>query len=74
MTLLFIVSIASAVARGLNVECGCFGTVGGRKVGLAAIAEDAVLLVMGLFIVWQTARGSQTASAVPANGTAPGPP
>src|SRR5688500_5829020 len=39
MTVMFIAAIASAVARGLSIECGCFGTVGGREVGLIAIAE-----------------------------------
>ena len=40
MTVVFIAAIASAVARGLSIECGCFGTVGGREVGFNAIAED----------------------------------
>jgi putative oxidoreductase len=54
MTVLFIVAIASAVARGLSIECGCFGTVGGRQVGLKAIAEDLMLLGFGLWIVWSS--------------------
>jgi len=53
MTLVFIGAIASAVARGLNVECGCFGTVGGRRVGLTAIVEDVFLLACGLWLVWK---------------------
>ena len=53
MTLVFIAGIASAVARGLNIECGCFGTVGGRQVGLTAIAEDLGLLACGLWILWK---------------------
>ena len=52
MTVLFIVAIGSAVARGLSIECGCFGTVGGREVGLKAIAEDVFLLACGLWILW----------------------
>jgi putative oxidoreductase len=52
MTVLFIVAIGSAVARGLSIECGCFGTVGGREVGLKAIAEDVLLLAFGLWILW----------------------
>jgi len=52
LTLMFIGAITSAVVRGLNVECGCFGTVGGRKVGLTAIAEDVVLLAVGLWLIW----------------------
>ena len=52
LTVVFIGAIASAVARGLDVECGCFGTVGGRQVGLTAIAEDVGLLAGGIWIVW----------------------
>lgn len=52
MTLVFIVAISSAVSRGLNIECGCFGTVGGRHVGLRAIGEDVLLLVFGLSLLW----------------------
>lgn len=56
MTTVFIVAIASAVARGLDIECGCFGTVGGRGVGLTAIAQDVGLLLCGLWIVWHYTR------------------
>jgi putative oxidoreductase len=56
MTLMFIAAIAAAVARGLSIECGCFGTVGGRKVGLWAIAEDVALLAGGLWMIWHWTR------------------
>jgi uncharacterized membrane protein YphA (DoxX/SURF4 family) len=63
MTVMFIVAIASAVARGLSIECGCFGTVGGREVGLIAIAQDIGLLACGLWLVWRSARCSTPALA-----------
>jgi len=56
LTVVFIVAISAAVARGINVECGCFGTVGGRRVGLHAIAEDTILLVIGLWLVWKAGK------------------
>ena len=65
MTVMFIAAISSAVARGLNVECGCFGTVGGRRVGLTAIAEDVGLLLLGLWLVRLTSpRAERAAPAV----------
>jgi uncharacterized membrane protein YphA (DoxX/SURF4 family) len=64
MTLVFILAIASAVARGLNIECGCFGTVGGRKVGLIALAEDIGLLACGVWLLWRTKRDIPAPSAV----------
>lgn len=53
MTIVFIVAIGSAVARGLNIECGCFGTVGGREVGINAILEDLGLLAAGIWLLWK---------------------
>jgi uncharacterized membrane protein YphA (DoxX/SURF4 family) len=52
LTVLFLVVIGSALARGLNIECGCFGTVGGRHIGLVNLAIDATLsgLAWGLMM------------------------
>jgi uncharacterized membrane protein YphA (DoxX/SURF4 family) len=55
--LAFIVGIASVWARGIEIECGCFGG-GGAKEGASSaypweIARDAGLLLASLFLVWQ---------------------
>lgn len=71
MTVVFIAGIASAVARGLNIECGCFGTVGGRHVGLLAIAEDLGLLACGLWLVWKAS--AKPVSQVNAEASLPSP-
>jgi uncharacterized membrane protein YphA (DoxX/SURF4 family) len=52
----FIIGIASVWARGLSIECGCFGG-GGAKEGAESaypweIARDAGLLVLSVFLVW----------------------
>jgi hypothetical protein len=52
LTLVFMVAIGSALARGLDIDCGCFGTVGGRRAGLVPLLEDMVLLLCGLWVVW----------------------
>ncbi len=72
MTLMFIGAIASAVSRGLSIECGCFGTVGGRRVGLEAIAEDVGLLICGLWLAWLFQRESEIADAVASGETGSG--
>lgn len=46
LLILFVVLVASAVLRGLDIECGCFGTLDGQKVGLRKIAENIILLFM----------------------------
>jgi uncharacterized membrane protein YphA (DoxX/SURF4 family) len=53
----FIVGIASAWARGLQIECGCFGG-GGYKAGASAaypweIARDTGLLLLSLLLIWR---------------------
>jgi uncharacterized membrane protein YphA (DoxX/SURF4 family) len=54
MTVMFLVVIVSALARGLNIECGCFGTVGGKYVGLTNLAIDSTLLCLAALLVWKT--------------------
>lgn len=57
----FIIGIASAWARGLQIDCGCFGG-GGYDPGAEAaypweIARDAALLLASLFLVrWPRTR------------------
>ncbi|TDQ48521.1 MauE/DoxX family redox-associated membrane protein [Actinorugispora endophytica] len=53
----FIAGIASAWARGLNIDCGCFGTGGPVAEGETAygldIARDLGFMALGLFVaVW----------------------
>lgn len=54
---LFIIGISSAWARGITIDCGCFGG-GGYDPDAASkypweIARDAVLLLASLFLVWR---------------------
>jgi uncharacterized membrane protein YphA (DoxX/SURF4 family) len=53
----FIIGISSAWARGLQIECGCFGG-GGFDADATSkypweIARDAGLLLLSLWLVWQ---------------------
>src|SRR6185436_1789975 len=47
----FIIAIASAVYRNLDISCGCFGHSGGRKAGLSALAEDGGFLLLALLSI-----------------------
>lgn len=52
----FIIGIASVWARGINIDCGCFGG-GGSNPDAASqypweIARDVGLLAASLFLVW----------------------
>jgi uncharacterized membrane protein YphA (DoxX/SURF4 family) len=55
LMLIFIVAVASAMARGLQIDCGCFvATAGGtpEKVGWPKLMEDAGLLAAGIFLIY----------------------
>ena len=46
LLVVFFVAILQAVIRGLDIECGCFGTADASQVGLMALARDVAFLVM----------------------------
>jgi uncharacterized membrane protein YphA (DoxX/SURF4 family) len=56
MTLMFIVGIASALIRDLNISCGCFHTDGGHAVGLDLLWRDILLLAACALIYVQRPR------------------
>lgn len=63
----FIVLTAVTMARGLDVDCGCFGAID-RKAGLGVILEDLAMLYVGLcLLIGRT--GSGTGSGPPGDKT-----
>ena len=51
LNFVFVALIASALVRGLDIECGCFSTSGeGAHVGLVRIFEDLIFFGMALFV------------------------
>ncbi|WP_243359548.1 MauE/DoxX family redox-associated membrane protein [Fundidesulfovibrio terrae] len=50
LMLTFIGAMGWAMARGLDVDCGCFG--GTQAVGRETLIRDAVILVVGLVAMW----------------------
>ena len=53
MLVMFISALSLAVARGLEIDCGCFGfsSTGGRQELLIAIVRDIVLLVPSIWLM-----------------------
>lgn len=47
----FMVALGVAMARGLNVECGCFGPASQANAA-EALVRDAVILAVGLVALW----------------------
>jgi uncharacterized membrane protein YphA (DoxX/SURF4 family) len=44
----FTLAVASAMARHLNFECGCFGTANATRIGLTKLLENLGLLALSL--------------------------
>lgn len=42
----FTIAVAAAVARGLDFECGCFGTADGSRVGVLKLGQNLVLCLV----------------------------
>ncbi len=55
MLAMFIVALVQALARGLEISCGCFGvpSVGGREEILMALLRDLVLIVPAVWLMFR---------------------
>ena len=51
LLIIFIIAIVVSLFRGLDINCGCFGTVDGSKVGLIKILENIGLLILGYLLI-----------------------
>lgn len=51
MLIVFIIAIGISLARGLNIDCGCFGTADGNKIGLTKILQNIGLLIIGIILI-----------------------
>lgn len=50
LNFMFLIAISSAIARGLDITCGCFSmTIEGTKIGYTRLIEDIVLF--GLIVL-----------------------
>ena len=61
---MFIIALGQAVARGLDIECGCFSQEG-SLVGLNTLLRDLIWLAMAVF-VWR--REEKTLELFPKSG------
>ena len=59
LSALFIAALASAVSRGLDVSCGCFGTADLHVTAMKRLGEDVVLLILCFGLWFFEARSIQ---------------
>ncbi len=48
----FILAVASVVARGLHVACGCFGAADSAPATWWTVARDVTFLIPAAYLVW----------------------
>ncbi|MDO9547855.1 MAG: MauE/DoxX family redox-associated membrane protein [Candidatus Marinimicrobia bacterium] len=60
ITVFFIVMIISAIARGLDIECGCFSLdAEGSLVSWKRVIEDIFILAGGIYLLWYQLKMKQ---------------
>lgn len=52
LLVMFSMLVVISISRGLNIECGCFGTASGSRVGWQKILENSGLLLLGFYIMY----------------------
>lgn len=51
LNVVFIAALASAIARGLDIDCGCFKQGGAKTSPLLALGRDVIFLAMTVFVL-----------------------
>jgi uncharacterized membrane protein YphA (DoxX/SURF4 family) len=68
LLVVFLIAILSAIARNLDIECGCFGTHDAARTGWVTLGRDVGMLLLAVF-GYPRRRGAhrlQEKEAVPA--------
>jgi len=50
LLIIFTLAIIISLIRGLNIDCGCFGTAFGEKIGLLKVTENILLIICGVML------------------------
>ncbi len=56
LLIIFNVLILIAITRGLDIDCGCFGTVRAQKVGLQKILENLFLIILSVPLLFRESK------------------
>jgi uncharacterized membrane protein YphA (DoxX/SURF4 family) len=49
--IVFTIAIIISLFRGLNIDCGCFGTAYGAQIGLLKVGENILLIIIGFILI-----------------------
>ena len=60
LNVVFLIAISSAMARGLDITCGCFAvTDEGSRVGFTRLGEDLLFVAAAGFVYWKAVAGGE---------------
>lgn len=59
---MFTIAIIISILRGLDIECGCFGSEDSSKVGIVKIGENIVLIFLSIFVLFTSLKKDLTSS------------
>lgn len=65
MNLVFMAALASAIVRGLDIDCGCFQQGGTKTSPWLALARDTIFLAMTIFVIKTDLKGKNRLSPPP---------
>lgn len=65
MNVVFMVALASAIARGLDIDCGCFKQGGEKTSPWLALGRDAVFLAISFLVLKLDPKASRAAASGP---------
>ncbi|MBI3189183.1 MAG: DoxX family membrane protein [Ignavibacteriales bacterium] len=65
LTVVFIIAISSAIFKGLEINCGCFGASKSSIVGWDRVVEDIGLLLLSLHLIFLAPNSNQTVTVSP---------
>ena len=51
LLIIFSIAIIISLFRGLNIDCGCFGTIYGSRIGLLKVVENILLIISGFILI-----------------------
>jgi putative oxidoreductase len=51
LLVVFTITIIISLFRGLNIDCGCFGTTYGEQIGILKISENILLIIFGFILI-----------------------
>jgi uncharacterized membrane protein YphA (DoxX/SURF4 family) len=60
LLLFFIIIVIISITRGLNIECGCFGTAAGSRVGWLKVLENSALFLLGIHLMFYSKISQET--------------